>query len=80
MEQSVDLLTALAGGSFNVDHLDERTVKVVILPGEIIRPGTHACTGLGLSSHHLCRFAQSCQEPWHAIVSSSRAGRSLHRP
>jgi DnaJ family protein A protein 2 len=35
----VDLLTALGGGSFAIKHLDNRTLKVNIAPGEIIKPG-----------------------------------------
>jgi len=43
IEQSVDLLTALAGGAFHIEHLDDKTLKVIILPGEIIRPGSMKC-------------------------------------
>jgi len=39
MNQSIDLLTALAGGQFYVEHLDERVLLVSIHPGEIIKPG-----------------------------------------
>jgi len=39
-EVSVDLLTALAGGSFPVLHVDDKLLKVTILPGEIIKPGS----------------------------------------
>lgn len=38
-EAKVDLLTALAGGSFAIEHLDDRVLHVQILPGEIIKPG-----------------------------------------
>jgi len=38
MEKSIDLLTALAGGKFAVEHLDDRHLVVEILPGEIIKP------------------------------------------
>ncbi|ODQ62802.1 hypothetical protein WICANDRAFT_25564 [Wickerhamomyces anomalus NRRL Y-366-8] len=34
----IDLLTALAGGSFGVHHLNKQWLKVDIIPGEIIRP------------------------------------------
>jgi len=34
---NIDLLTALAGGSFYSQHLDERILHVTILPGEVIR-------------------------------------------
>jgi len=38
---SVDLLTALAGGSFNIPSLEEdKHLKVTILPGEVIKPGS----------------------------------------
>ena len=38
-EASIDLLTALAGGSFAIPHLDNKTLRVNILPGEVIKPG-----------------------------------------
>ena len=37
-EAEVDLLTALGGGEFAIEHLDERTLHVVIVPGEVIKP------------------------------------------
>ncbi len=39
IEAKVDLLTALAGGEFVIEHLDERFLKVTVVPGEIIKPG-----------------------------------------
>jgi hypothetical protein len=38
-EAEIDLLTALAGGEFAIEHLDDRTLKVQITAGEIIKPG-----------------------------------------
>ena len=38
-QAEIDLLTALAGGTINVEHLDERWLTVGILPGEVIGPG-----------------------------------------
>lgn len=38
-EKSIDLLTALAGGHFYLEALDEKALEVTILPGEIIKPG-----------------------------------------
>lgn len=35
----LDLLSALAGGEFVINHLDERVLKVPIKAGEVIRPG-----------------------------------------
>jgi len=35
----IDLVTALAGGSIFIEHLDERWLSVDILPGEVISPG-----------------------------------------
>lgn len=35
----IDLLTALAGGDFIIKHLDDRILKVNIIPGEIIKNG-----------------------------------------
>jgi DnaJ family protein A protein 2 len=37
-EAKIDLLTALAGGHFAIEHLDGRVLNVEILPGEVIRP------------------------------------------
>lgn len=37
-EAEVDLLTALGGGEFLVQHLDERYLHVTIVPGEVIKP------------------------------------------
>jgi DnaJ family protein A protein 2 len=34
----IDLLTALAGGSFTIKHLDDRVLEGIILPGEVIKP------------------------------------------
>lgn len=36
----IDLVTALAGGTVFIEHLDERWLSVEILPGEAISPGT----------------------------------------
>lgn len=38
-EAQIDLLTALAGGVVNIEHLDERWITVDINPGEVIAPG-----------------------------------------
>jgi len=35
----IDLLTALAGGTIVIEHLDDRFLQVSILPGEVISPG-----------------------------------------
>jgi DnaJ family protein A protein 2 len=35
----IDLLTALAGGQFTIEHLDKRILLVTVIPGEIIEPG-----------------------------------------
>lgn len=51
----VDLLTALGGGSFHIEHLDERWLTVEILPGEVIKPGdVKVIRGQGMPSyrHH----------------------------
>jgi DnaJ homolog subfamily A member 2 len=39
-QAKIDLVTALVGGQFTVEHLDDRFLKVDILKGEVIRPGT----------------------------------------
>lgn len=51
----IDLLTALAGGQFTVQHLDDRVLLVNIAPGEVIRPGDKkAVVGEGMPTlrHH----------------------------
>ncbi|KAI5809311.1 hypothetical protein BZA77DRAFT_255351 [Pyronema omphalodes] len=51
----VDLLTALAGGTLCIEHLDDRWLQVNILPGEVIAPGTvKQIRGQGMPSyrHH----------------------------
>ena len=35
----IDLVTALAGGTIFIEHLDQRSLKVEIIPGEAISPG-----------------------------------------
>ncbi len=52
----IDLLTALAGGSFAIKHLDNEYLKVDIIPGEVISPGaTKVIEGKGMPSyrHHI---------------------------
>ncbi|BGP55703.1 hypothetical protein JCM8202_003807 [Rhodotorula sphaerocarpa] len=39
-EIEIDLLTALAGGSFTLPHFDDRALMVRIEPGEVIKPGS----------------------------------------
>jgi len=39
-EHTVDLLTALAGGHFSLPHVADKTLKVHVLPGEILKPGS----------------------------------------
>lgn len=38
-QADIDLLTALAGGTINIEHLDDRWLTVQIAPGEPITPG-----------------------------------------
>lgn len=45
----IDLVTALAGGSIYVEHLDDRWLNVEILPGEVISPGN--CSRHPLAVH-----------------------------
>lgn len=48
----IDLLTALAGGKFAIEHLDGRVLIVNILPGEVIKPGDiKAVTGEGMPGY-----------------------------
>ncbi|KAJ9298170.1 hypothetical protein DTO271G3_3775 [Paecilomyces variotii] len=51
----IDLLTALAGGTINIEHLDDRWLSVAIAPGEPITPGAiKMIKGQGMPSyrHH----------------------------
>jgi len=54
-EAEIDLLTALGGGDFAIEHLDERSLHVTIVPGEIIKPNAlKVISGQGMPSyrHH----------------------------
>ncbi|KAH8591303.1 hypothetical protein B0O99DRAFT_598169 [Bisporella sp. PMI_857] len=51
----IDLVTALAGGTIFIEHLDDRWLSVEILPGEVISPGSiKMIRGQGMPSyrHH----------------------------
>ncbi|KAE8412258.1 hypothetical protein BDV36DRAFT_62200 [Aspergillus pseudocaelatus] len=51
----IDLLTALAGGNINIEHLDDRWLTVNIAPGEVVTPGAiKVIKGQGMPSfrHH----------------------------
>ncbi|CEJ54035.1 Putative Mitochondrial protein import protein MAS5 [Penicillium brasilianum] len=54
-QAEIDLLTALAGGSIHIEHLDERWLTVNIAPGEVIVPDAiKVIPGQGMPSfrHH----------------------------
>lgn len=52
-EAKIDLLTALAGGQFVIQHLDDRALLVTIIRGEIIKPGdTKAIQSQGMPGYH----------------------------
>lgn len=54
-EADIDLLSALGGGQFAIQHLDERALMVTIHPGEIIKDGAvKVIHGQGMPSrrHH----------------------------
>jgi len=51
----IDLLTALAGGTIHIEHLDDRWLQVDVVPGEVIAPGAvKVIRGQGMPSwrHH----------------------------
>ncbi|KAI8616656.1 hypothetical protein BC830DRAFT_1167650 [Chytriomyces sp. MP71] len=43
IDVKVDLLTAIAGGYFHIQHLDDRVLVVHVLPGEMIKPDEVKC-------------------------------------
>ncbi|PLB45077.1 mitochondrial protein import protein MAS5 [Aspergillus steynii IBT 23096] len=54
-QAEIDLLTALGGGTINIEHLDDRWLTVNIAPGEVITPGSiKVIKGQGMPSyrHH----------------------------
>ncbi|PWY82827.1 mitochondrial protein import protein MAS5 [Aspergillus heteromorphus CBS 117.55] len=54
-QAEIDLLTALGGGTINIEHLDDRWLTVNIAPGEVITPGAiKVIKGQGMPSyrHH----------------------------
>ncbi|KAG9246581.1 hypothetical protein BJ878DRAFT_416652 [Calycina marina] len=51
----IDLVTALAGGTIDIEHLDDRWLSVEVMPGEVISPGSvKMIRGQGMPSlrHH----------------------------
>ena len=47
----INLITALAGGRFLVPHLDDRSLLVTVVGGEVIKPGEVKCVlGEGMPS------------------------------
>jgi DnaJ family protein A protein 2 len=51
----IELVTALAGGTIYIEHLDDRWLSIDILPGEAIAPGEFT-PALPLSSQHCTDF------------------------
>ena len=48
----VDLLSALAGGEFYIEHLDQRVLHVALTPGSVITPGLEKeIPGEGMPTH-----------------------------
>ncbi|POS85958.1 DnaJ-domain-containing protein, partial [Erysiphe pulchra] len=47
----IDLVTALAGGTLYIEHLDEQWLSIEILPGEVISPGKSVFLCQGMPSH-----------------------------
>ncbi|KAI8058618.1 hypothetical protein BDF22DRAFT_615860 [Syncephalis plumigaleata] len=54
-DAKIDLLTALTGGQFAVNHLDNRQLLVSIIPGEVIKPDEVKAVlgeGMPVQRHH----------------------------
>jgi len=52
VDVEVDLLTALGGGQFAIQHLDDRALIVNLVPGEIVKHGAvKVILGQGMPSH-----------------------------
>jgi DnaJ family protein A protein 2 len=72
----IELVTALAGGTIFVEHLDDRWLSVEILPGEAIAPSM--CLRLSCSALNDCtdfsvlRCRQDGPGPGHAVIPPSR--------
>jgi DnaJ family protein A protein 2 len=65
----IDLLTALAGGRLNIEHLDDRWVQIDIIPGEVIAPGKHTFSNFE-PPIDIIRNHESCSWPRNAISTS----------
>jgi DnaJ family protein A protein 2 len=53
----IDLLTALAGGRLNIEHLDDRWITIEIMPGEVIAPNSiKVVREQGMPSHRHHHF------------------------
>jgi DnaJ family protein A protein 2 len=76
VDVEVDLLTALGGGQFAIQHLDDRALIVNMVPGEVVRHGGFpsfcplALKWLLKGGFHRCR--QGHPRPGYAILPSSR--------
>jgi DnaJ family protein A protein 2 len=53
-QADIDLLTALAGGTLHIEHLDDRWLSVAIPGGDPITPGKLSPLSLGPLSEHPC--------------------------
>lgn len=76
----IELVTALAGGTIYVEHLDERWLAVEILPGEAIAPSTSTFPAVPLNplANQVNRRCQDDSRTGHAVPPSPRLRQHVH--
>lgn len=78
----IDLVTALAGGTIYIEHLDDRWLSVDILPGEAIAPGRlpSVCRFPfpKFLANSLCRRREDDPRPRHAVPPTPRLRQHVH--
>lgn len=77
----INLVTALAGGTIYIEHLDDRWLSVEILPGEAISNGklkSPCCILRQLSANSIPRCRQDDPRPRHAFPPASRFWQHVH--
>ena len=62
----IDLVTALAGGTIYIEHLDDRWLEEEILPSDLIRPGESRPNTRRNNQAYPLRVRQGDQGPRHA--------------
>jgi DnaJ homolog subfamily A member 2 len=78
----IELVTALAGGTIFVEHLDDRWLSVEILPGEAISPSKplfcHNTLMIAILTYPCYRRCEDDSRPGYAFIPPSRFRQHVH--